>query len=307
MSTTFNMTRNDFCKSILRGLGVLASGETASADEINDVAQALNIMLKEWQTECHLWLRTEATLFLATGQRQYNLPGANCTKTYIETTLTADSPISDTTLTVSSISGITDGQNIGILLDTLDIFWTTVNGVPSGSTVTLLAGLPSAASTGRQVFAYTSKIERPLRVYNIRRRDLTGNEIIFAYDGEPMSRADYMALPNKTTLGLPIQGYYDPQLTTGVLSLWSTPADATYKIPFTYDRSIEDIVNIGDFTDLPQEWLAAIKWNGMIEVSPEYPDIKVSPIIIKRAMESKAVVMAWDVDQGSTFISPGFR
>ncbi len=306
MSTTFNVTRNDIIKSSLRVLGVLASGETAQNDEINDGALALNLMLKEWQAAGHLWTRTNATLFTATGQRTYSLPGANCTKTYTQTTLTAAAIVTDVTLTVDSITGITNGDFLGVLLDDNTIFWTTVNGVPAGSTVTILAGLPSGAAIGRQVYAYTTKIERPLRIYDMRRRSLDGNEIPLAYDGMPMSRADYMALPNKDSLGLPIQAYYDPQLTTGVFYLWSTPSDATYKINFTYDRSIEDILQAGDFTDMPQEWLNAIKWNLAVEMSPEYPNVKVSQVIMNRAAESKEIAMAYDVDQGSTFIQPGY-
>ena len=72
------------------------------------------------------------------------------------TSLTSGEPTSETSLEVDSISGISNGDIIGVQLDSVtrgfkDIHWTTVNGVPAGSTVVLSAGLPSAAAVGNEV------------------------------------------------------------------------------------------------------------------------------------------------------------
>ncbi len=299
--TSFNSTRNDLIKGALRLIGVLASGETPSASDISDCSEALNLMVKGWMPEAHLWSQTQATLFLVAGQRQYAFPGANATKTYVETTLTADAAALATSLTVSSITGINNGDFIGILLDNNALHWTTVNGIPAGSTVVITTGLPTAASSGRYVYAYTTKIERPLRIYNLRRQDLQGNEIPFYPD--ILARQDYLQLPNKTATGTPIQGWYDPQLTTGQLFLWPTPSDSTNKITFTYERTIEDFLNIGDNPDFPQEWLNAIKWNLAIEIAPEYT-VSPSAYIIEKASELKEIALSWDTDKGSLFVSP---
>jgi hypothetical protein len=48
-------------------------------------------------------------------------------------------------MVVDSITGVASGDIIGVALDTGLWHWTTVNGAPSGSTIVLTAGLPSAA------------------------------------------------------------------------------------------------------------------------------------------------------------------
>ena len=303
-TTTFNRTRNELIKGAMRVLGVLASGETPSASEIEEGAEALNLMVKGWIVDgAHLWTQTQATLFCAAGQRYYDLPGANATKTYTETAVATAGIAIDTSLIVDSIVGISNGDFIGILLDDNTIHWTTVNGVPAGSTVVIAAGLPSGSTIGKHVYAYTTKIERPLRIYNLRRQDLSGNEIPFS---DVLSRNSYLSLPNKHARATPIQGWYEPQLTTGQLYLWPVPLDATHRVTFTYERLIEDFVNIGDNADFPQEWLNALKWNLAVEIAIEY-GIQPSAFVLAKALELKQSVLAWDADKGSLFISPSWQ
>lgn len=57
----------------------------------------------------------------------------------------------DTTIDLSTVTGITSGDIIGINLDDRSTHWTTVNGAPSGSTVTLSVAIPSATASGSRV------------------------------------------------------------------------------------------------------------------------------------------------------------
>lgn len=73
-----------------------------------------------------------------------------------ETTLTANGSGGDTAITVNSIAGIASGDVIGVKLNTGLYHFTTVNGAPTGSTVTLTAALPGsgvAANSGNSVVA----------------------------------------------------------------------------------------------------------------------------------------------------------
>lgn len=70
-----------------------------------------------------------------------------------DTTLASDGAATDLTIEVASITGIASGDIIGIKLDTGYYHFTTVNGLPAGTTVTLTAALPSAATTGNKVVA----------------------------------------------------------------------------------------------------------------------------------------------------------
>lgn len=68
-----------------------------------------------------------------------------------ETTLTLGEAGGSTAMDVASIAGFANGDFIGVMLDNGQMHMTTVNGAPAGSTITLAAGLPSAAAIGKQV------------------------------------------------------------------------------------------------------------------------------------------------------------
>ena len=67
-----------------------------------------------------------------------------------------DTPISvaaiatDTSITVTTVTGITSGDIVGLELDNGAAHWTTVNGAPSGNVVTLTDAVPSGAAIGKR-------------------------------------------------------------------------------------------------------------------------------------------------------------
>jgi hypothetical protein len=82
-------------------------------------------------------------------------PGWMCIKR-TDTTLTGNGSGGNTTITVNSITGIASGDNIGVKLNTGLYHFTTVNGAPSGNTVTLTAAIPGSgvvATSGNAVVA----------------------------------------------------------------------------------------------------------------------------------------------------------
>jgi hypothetical protein len=68
------------------------------------------------------------------------------------TTLTADMATGASSITVTSISGISDEDSIGIGLDDTTIHWTIVDGGPTGLTVKLLAAPFGPATSGNTVY-----------------------------------------------------------------------------------------------------------------------------------------------------------
>jgi len=73
-SYDFNVTRDELIKAAFRLIGVGHRGESVPADEMNDAAQALNIMLKAWQADgLQLWKRAEASIMLSAGTSTYTL------------------------------------------------------------------------------------------------------------------------------------------------------------------------------------------------------------------------------------------
>lgn len=275
----FNQTANEIINDALIICGAIEEGESPDAAGTAYALRQLNRMVKSWTVDhVHLWKQDEGVLFLAKGQSLYQIgTGGDHVTTdgdAVKTELAADVAASGTSLTVDSITGIAANDNIGIVLDDLTIHWDTVSGAPSGTTVTLTTGLASAASTDAHVYAYTNKIDRPLRVLSVRRRSEDGNDVPITMT----ARSTYFDTPNKTNEGLPVQVYYDPQLIRGEMYIWPTPNSANDRIIFTCTLPIHDFDTTADNPDLPQEWLDALTWGLAKKLAPTYgtpPDLRV--------------------------------
>lgn len=77
MPTSFEMTARDMVVQAMREIGVIASGEQPTADEIADGILRLNSMLKAWGAKgLNLWRDTEDTIDFAAGVSSALLPGA---------------------------------------------------------------------------------------------------------------------------------------------------------------------------------------------------------------------------------------
>ncbi len=77
-STDYNQTRNEIISDSLQLLGVLGSGETATANDITLCSNFLNKMIKSWQGQgIHLWKESEGTITIVADQYQYTLNSSN--------------------------------------------------------------------------------------------------------------------------------------------------------------------------------------------------------------------------------------
>lgn len=86
------------------------------------------------------------------GEKVSNTAGGWFTQTFaLDTTTSASSAIGGSTVTVTTVTGITSGDIIGVVQDDGSTHWTTVNGAPAGSVVTLSAVLTSAVASGNRV------------------------------------------------------------------------------------------------------------------------------------------------------------
>lgn len=307
-STNYSRTARQIIRAALRALGVTTSGEVPTAAEEQDALEAFEMMVKTFQAQgYHLWTLQEATLFLTASTTEYSLTGARAVSTFVETTSSAAASDTDTTIDVSSISGIADGDVLGIVTSSSAIHWTTVNGAPSGSTVTFDDALTTDVDSGATVYAYTAAddlIVRPLRIESVRRRDVTGTNPIDTPLGE-MAREDYFNLPNKSNTGVPVQFYYDPGRATGKLYIWPAPEVITNLLTFTYAKPIEDFDLATNDPDFPQEWLETLKYQLMIRLAPEY-GVQLRPDVANMASALLENVTAWDSEPTSVYFQPDY-
>jgi hypothetical protein len=273
-TVTFSRNRDALITSALRKVSAFEAGETPDAASINDAAAALNAMVKHWQaTGINIWTMQEAIVFPQLSQNTYTLASTSsdhATESYTATELTADAISGATTITVDAITGIATTYYIGIQVDDGTLHWTTVNGAPSGSTVTLTTGLDDSATSGNLVVVYQTKLVRPLKIISARRYNFSSGIDTPLME---MDRVEYMEMPNKGTEST-VNGYfYDRKggrSASGLLYLWPTPLMVDEAIKMTVARPIEDFSAAGNDADLPQEWIRAIEWGLADEIADEY-------------------------------------
>lgn len=297
-SYDFKVNCQEIIKGAFRTLGVI----TPTAAEIKDGREALNLLTKSWQAEgIGLWLNKELTLFLEYGEKQYSLgPSADhATLSYMKTEIAAAAAAAAGTIDVDSITGISDGDYIGIELDDGTLQWTTVNGAPSGSTITLTANLTDSAAVDNHVYTYTTRSQRPLAVLEVRRVMADGKEVPITVG----SRLEYMALSDKTSTGPPIQVYYDPQLTNGQLYVWQACDDVQELIKMTVQYPIQDFDANTNDADFPQEQMRALKFNLALDLALEY-DKEPTAFLIAIAESTKNAIKGFDQEDTSVFFQP---
>ena len=258
-SYDFAVTRNDIINQALQLTGTIGEGETGTSAQIAEGATLLNMIVKLREADgMPLWALKRGAILPFSGTSAIN-SNSHVVTTYVTTTLTADSAASDTTLTVSSITGFDSGDQIGIELDDGSIDWTTINGAPSGTTITVTTGVTTAAGTGNRVYAYTAstdRIQKPLRILQANVLDVTGST---TWEIDLVSQSDYYRNGNNSSEGIPNQLFYDrvPSTdttleTNGTFYISPRFSDGDYVIEFTYHRPFMDFDSSTDNPDFPQ-------------------------------------------------------
>lgn len=272
-TTSFTRNRDQLIESALRKINAFDSGETPDSDSVDDASDTLNALVKHWQgSGIHIWRTTEAILFPQLSQVRYVLGAStdHATESYVETALTSAAALGAGTVVLNSVTGVATTYKIGVQLDTGTIQWTTVNGAPSGSTVTLTAVLTDSAALGNRVLVYQTDLVRPLKILDARRYNF---DSAIDVPLQEMDRIEYQEMPNKTSTGAVNSFYYDRRggaNSTGYLYLWPSPATVDEAIKLTVARPIEIFSAAGSDADFPQEWTQAIVWNLADQLADDY-------------------------------------
>ncbi len=303
-STDFSINRDDIITFALKKLGRIAEGDTPNTDQVLDAAFELNMMVKHWQAPgLNLWAVKKGFLFLEKDTSEYNLgaTGDHATTAYLKTEMRVAAIAAATTLEVDSTTGMTALDNIGVIQDDGTSHWTTIASITDSDTLVLTTGLVSAAAIDKEIYTYTTKIDRPLKITGMWRRDDFGADIPI----NMITRQTYDELTNKTADNKAVQAYYDPQLTNGILSVWSEPTDLTDILVFRYQRPFDDFDASSDTPDFPQEWYLSLGYGLAALLCDTYG---VSETIARKiegkAAFFKAEAMEFDAEEGSIFLTP---
>lgn len=260
---TFNPTLIELLTVAARMANLIRDDQSLPANMRTQGLALLNLIAKEWQAKnIRVWTQEEAVLFLIPNQTRYLLglgsTTSHCTDAfdYLQTTLASGAADGATSIVLTAYSPLAAADAIGIEQNDGTVHWTTVVSIAGVPTVTLTAALTDAAAAGNRVFAYTSKIIRPLKISRAAR--IQFGTLPTETPLRLLSRQEYMDRPNKSNTGQVNEVHYTPKLPYGEFFVYPTPADPDTGIRFTYQRPIFDFVSNSDTADFPAEWQNAL-------------------------------------------------
>ena len=277
-SYDFTMNRDQVIKAALRKLRVINQFDDPTQREIEEGAEALNLLVKTWQTQgIHLWKYEEIVVFLANNQTLYTLSptgdNACLADDLVQTAISVDAISGTTSITVSDTTDLTVDDYIGIELDDGSMQWTTIATLPGSNVITLHDALTESATTDYGVYSYTSKIQKPMRVDGARRRlGSTASSITGVVDvpAKILARRDYMDLSIKNSVGASTQIHYNPKINGGNLYVWQQTGNVMDTLRLTVEYPIQDFDDLSNNPDFPVEWYEAIVFNLAVRLAPEY-------------------------------------
>ena len=299
----YSRTGAQIITEALQLIGVYAADESTSSSDSTTCLATLNMMIKAWQGEgIGLWTKRDAALFLEYDETEYLIgpTGDNATSSWVKTEIATAADKTDSTITVDDDEDISDGDYIGIKLDDGTLQWTTVDGDPAANVITLDDALTDDSAVDSHVYAYTTKLARPIEIADVMLRDASGNERPIRIK----SRQEYMALPNKEDRGSINIVHYNPLLTDGKLYTWQACNDVHEYLKFTAKIPIENFDATSDTPDFPQEWLLALSWNLAVNIAPKFGRL-LNNVFELRAQAYKQAIADFDREDNSIFISVG--
>ena len=131
---SFTVSRDDIIRTAMLFLGKLDDTEVPTPTETNDLSRILNMIVKQWSgkgdgsASLKTWTRKRGYCCLQGNQYSYVLSPSTgqWANSFVSTTTTATNAGGSPTVTVTSSTGMTNGDNFGIELDSGVIFWTTI-------------------------------------------------------------------------------------------------------------------------------------------------------------------------------------
>lgn len=301
------VTQDDIVSLALGKIRAVAQGQTLPAWENNRAAMLLNVMISELRNAgLMLWERKTAYLFTVAGQADYPISDTAASEwalSYNFSTLAAVAAIGATSLSMSSAAGIANGDRIGIILDDGTRFWTTINGTPVGATVTITAGLPSAAAIGNSAYNYTTKAYRPQKITKFFRRDNSNPATdtpmnYYSYD-------DYQAIPTKGQAGSINAATFDAQKDVAHIMVWQPPSDSKSIVGCICQMPFLQFSTGGDRPDFPQEFVGAIIDGLAFKLHPYYKsNIQERQVLLMEASNSLGAALSYGQETASFKIVP---
>lgn len=314
-SNDFAVTRDDLIKTSLQHIGAIGDGETPNATQLSECSILLNMLIKHLQADdIQLWITKYGYVFpvSSTSSVLLGAEGGNAASSYVHTTTSAAAIAGASTITVTTVTGIATTNIIGIELSDGTMQWTTVNGAPVGSVVTLSAVLTGAVASGADIYAYatTAKLTRPARILEVFRRasaDTTDTPVMM------LSAAEYNNLSDKTATGEVLQFFYDQPLglsTTGYpgngeFFFWPRFQNGDSVLVLRYTKIFDDMDAGSNNVEFPQVWFLPLMVGLAWLLAPKHGiPLKERQMLMQEYMFLKSAASSYDQESGSMFLQP---
>jgi len=298
----FSASRDDIITEALEQMGMLAEGQSPSADQLTSMSRTLNMLVKAWQGEgLNLFALQKLYVYLEKNKQEYSLSSTTTdhfSSEYNRTTTTQAQVATDTTIEVTSATDMATSDYIGIKLSDGTMQWTTISNI-SSLTITLTAALTGGSTSGDTIYFYTSKANRPMKISNVVLRNSISLQDTPIWN---ISRQEYIELPNKSSDGAVNQVWYDPQVGTGVLSVWPESDNVDKILVLWVQRTLEDFDAANDEADFPQEWFLPLSLNLAAVSCTKYGVPRFERTYIRNlAAEYKILAESFDREDGFQF------
>lgn len=301
---SFTLTREEIIGAALRKIGVIAEGQTVSDVQLDEASQALNVMLKAFQSDgLPLWYMKTGYLLPVSNTNLALLGEATThwTDEIVITRLTANAAALAATIEVETavtagpeivdVWGVTtNSDQMGIELDDDTIHWTSITSGGGTSTLNFPSAIPSAASTGNRVYTYSSTAARPEGVQNVWRVTSSSG---LRVPVEPMPIAMLQGISFQQTQGYVTHWNYIetinevPGTGGGRFRIWPRFGDGRDYLEVWYQHPFDDLSATGDSLSFPSTWFEAIIYGLAMRLADEYG----IPDSMYKRVASQAVVM----------------
>lgn len=298
-TSTFTVSRNELIEASLRVIGVLNKSQTVSPDDIVDCSQALDLLIKDLQSQgIRLWKTDEVTLPLTTGISEYVI-GENGGVVSSITVTAGGSGYGAPTITITGGGG--SGATATPVVSSGVVTSITVTNGGSGYTSRPVVTVVGGGGTGALALANLNGIFaiKPLMVLTAFNRT-SGNDVTLT----ELASNQYWTLGSKISSGIPHSFWIDWRLDDMAVRLYNVPDSSTlYELHFIVKTSLQDTNISSQNVDVPREWLRTIKWMLADEISLEYgcsPEI--ITLVSDKAAKAFETVNAWDSVQQNTSV-----
>ncbi len=156
-------------------------------------------------------------------------------------------------------------------------------------------------------------IDRPTEIYQAWLEDSLGARQVL----NQLSENEHNLLSNTSTSSIPNSYYYNAayqvdsnqgSTSKGQLHLWPAADSSTVAaktLHFLYTRPLETSTTSTDLIDMPQEWMAALKWELASQLAPEYGvPASEQDRLMRKAMMLLEEAKGWDAEKTSISIHP---